>query len=207
MKETKYFYEYLNNENPFAFLNGYEKNAFLDKKIRKRLESIQKMQPTFVPCGFDPDILSKEHNNAMNVIIKNSINQYIHKGLQLLIKHNVDFDGAEFAQLGSGNVHHNSLDFSSVGVDIAKEEQSYNLLRLDNILWILKKHSSIEGMEDVIISIYKLKLLNKQNMIRNRVYNVIKDNIDNEVVSGMDFTDTGDENNRGKDNESSLRDV
>lgn len=186
MKDTKYFYDYLNNENPFAFLKGYDKNKFLEDKTRKRLESIQKIQPKFIPCSMDPNVLSTEHNNTMNIVIKNGINKDINKGLDLLKKHNVEYDQSVFHQSESKRSKDMSL-FYDIGYNKEYQEYNFNLMNLENILEVLKRYSHLGDMEDIIIDIYRLKLLNKQNIIRNKVYEALRERVDDEAIAGIDF--------------------
>ncbi|KAF9763758.1 hypothetical protein NGRA_1053 [Nosema granulosis] len=186
MRETKYFYEYLNNENPFAFLKGYEKNKFLEEKTKKRLDSVQKLQPKFIPCAIEPNIFSTEHNHAMNTFIKNGINQHINNGMWLLKEHNVDFDQSLFEQIGSTNINNDEYvhAFCEVGYNKDHRELKFNLVRLDEILDLFKRYSFCE---DIIIEIYRLKLLNKQNIIRNKVYEALRDKVDDETIANIDF--------------------
>ncbi|EOB12727.1 hypothetical protein NBO_375g0005 [Nosema bombycis CQ1] len=189
MKESKYFFEYLNNENPFAFLKGYEKNKFNDPNVKKRLDSIQKMQPKFIPCTLDPGILSKEHNHAMNKIIKDGINQDINQGLNILLRNKVVFDQNAFLQ---GKTDTNppgdtALRFCDVGYDSDHKNFDFDLPKIDHILEIFKNNLNLENMKDIVIEIYRLKLFNKQNIIRNRVYDAIKDKLDDENIASIDF--------------------
>lgn len=149
MRDTKYFYEYLNNENPFAFLNSYDKNKFIEEKTKKRLESLQKIQPKFIPCAMDHNVLSSEHNSTMNLVITNGINRDISRGLELLKAHGI-------------NVINNPLE-------------------------TFKKHLDLGDMEDIVLNIYRLKLLSKQNILRNKVHEALKERVDEETIAGIDF--------------------
>lgn len=65
--------EYINNENPFAYIRNYSGNPFLDPAIRPKLDALQQMQPKFVPLGIDPNTLRTERMVKTGTIIESRI--------------------------------------------------------------------------------------------------------------------------------------
>lgn len=76
--------EYLNNENPFAYLRNYLDNPFLDPSNRPRLDALQQIQPKFIPLGIDANTLRTEQQLKTRAAIESRTMDLLTRGMELV---------------------------------------------------------------------------------------------------------------------------
>ncbi|CAD25796.2 hypothetical protein [Encephalitozoon cuniculi GB-M1] len=76
--------EYINNENPFAYMSGYFENPFLDPEVRLQLNALQQIQPKFIPLGINGRILKTEQAAKTKAIAESQIEKLLDKGMELV---------------------------------------------------------------------------------------------------------------------------
>ncbi|ADM12398.1 uncharacterized protein Eint_100720 [Encephalitozoon intestinalis ATCC 50506] len=76
--------EYINNENPFAYMKEYFENPFLDPEIKLRLNALQQMQPRFVPLGINGSVLKAEQAAKTKAIVESQIERLLQEGMSLI---------------------------------------------------------------------------------------------------------------------------
>lgn len=82
--EDKIPQEYVNNENPFAYIRDYFENPFLDPAIKPKLDALQQIQPKFIPLGIDLHTLKAEQMIKTNMVIEEHIREMLNKGMKLI---------------------------------------------------------------------------------------------------------------------------
>lgn len=191
MSDSKNFYDFVNNENPFAFLKDYGKQEFKYKK--QELEAIQKIQPKFIPAVVDKSVLVNERMATINTIIRNGLNENIMKGVSILNRNKISHDIFNYkinSTAGMLETSKKAAELSEIGFDPNNvNKHRYNMTALDHFFVVFKNYLDLDGMEDVVLDMYRLKSLKKQTMLREKVYNAIKEKFDNESALKMNFDD------------------
>lgn len=189
MSDAKNFYDFVSNENPFAFLKDYDKQEF--KLIKHELEALQKIQPKFIPAIVDSSVLLNERTATINTVIRNGINENIMKGVSILNKNNIVHDILNhkiISNVGFVETSKKAAELSEIGFDPSNvKKHRYNMGALKYIIDVFKNYLDLDGMEDVVLDMYRLKSINKQKMLREKVYKAIKDKIDDDIYLKMNF--------------------
>lgn len=191
MSDAKNFYDFVNNENPFGFFKDYDKQEF--KKIKHELDALQKIQPKFIPAVVDSSVLINERATSVNTVIRNGINENIMKGVSILNRNNIKHDILNHkivSNTGLIETSKKAADLSEIGFDPSNvKKHRYNIGALNYIMSVFKNYLDLDGMEDIVLEMYRFKSINKQKMLREKVYNAIKDKIDDDILLKMNFDD------------------
>ncbi|EEQ82612.1 hypothetical protein NCER_100650 [Vairimorpha ceranae BRL01] len=191
MEDSTDFFEFVNNENPYAFLRNYADNSFKNPKIKDKLDALQKIQPSFVPCIVDQTVFANERTTIINFIIRNGINENIMNGTEILNKNNIEHDIGKHEivnQSGTLELRAKAADLKDLGFDTSYvHKRRYNITALNTILEVFKNHIELDGMEDIILNIFRLKLINKQKLLRDKVFTAVNEKLDNEAVLKIDL--------------------
>lgn len=193
MPDSRKFYDFVNNENPYAYLRKYEDNEFKKEHIKTKLDSIQKIQPKFIPCIVDQSVLNKERSTTVNFVIRNGINEYIMKGIAILNRNHIQHDLNQYKienTVNTAEAHakaQNLQDVGCVDVNFVKKHK-FNIGALYYIIDKFKQHIDLDGIEDIVLDISRLKLINKQKILRDKVYKAIQDKISDDMMVKIDLT-------------------
>lgn len=76
--------EYMNNENPFAYIRNYSENMFLDQAVKPKLDALMQIQPKFIPLGIDAGTIRTEQIVKTRMIVENHIKDLLDRGMQLV---------------------------------------------------------------------------------------------------------------------------
>ncbi|WUR04121.1 uncharacterized protein VNE69_07187 [Vairimorpha necatrix] len=186
MPDSTNFFDFLNNENPYAYLRNYENHPFKKDNLKVKLDALQKIQPKFIPCVMDQGVLSNERANTVNFVIRNGVNENIMKGVEVLEKNNIAHDIYTYQIVNQTNVvelSNKAAELQDIGFDMSYVyKHRYNFLGLNYIMDVFKKYIDLEGMEDIVLDICRLKLINKQKILREKVYGAISEKLEDESI-------------------------
>lgn len=189
MPDSKNFFEFVTNENPYAYLRNYDDNDFKKDNVKTKLDAIQKIQPKFVPCIMDQSVLNNERSTNVNFVIRNGINENIMKGLAILARNNIENDISQYKSVSSSaDAHIKANELKDVGFDVNfVRKHRFNMQALNYIIDKFKENINLDGMEDIILDISRLKLINKQKILRDKVFKAIQDKLNDEVILKIDL--------------------
>ncbi|KAH9411399.1 hypothetical protein HK407_05g09170 [Ordospora pajunii] len=162
--------EYLNNENPFAYMQSYGEAPVIDAKIKADMDVMLQMQPKYISIGIGSHILRAEQVAKTNALIELHVLRLLNEGLQIL-RHN--------AQIGM-HVNGSISDIADIGIgaEMNSRAGAESLLRsnIDN-----------QNVLDIMIRINRLKLLRSQERLREKVYHALRNTIALEIVQSSGF--------------------
>jgi hypothetical protein len=189
MPDSKNFFEFVNNENPYAYLRKYDDNDFKKDHVKTKLDAIQKIQPKFIPCIMDQSVLTNERSTTVNFVIRNGINENIMKGLAILARNNIENDINQYKSASSSaEAYTKANELRDVGFDVSfVKKHRFNMQALNFIINKFKENINLDGMEDIILDLSRLKLINKQKILRDKVFKAIRDKLDDEAILKIDL--------------------
>ena len=162
--------EYLNNENPFAYMQSYGDAPVIDPKVKADMDVMLQMQPKYISIGISNHMLRTEQVTKTNALIELHILCLLNEGLQKL-RSNV--------QMG---VHVNG----SIN-DAADLSMSADMNARTSVESLLRSNIDDQKVLDIMIRINRLKLLRSQERLREKVYHALRNSIAPETVQSSGF--------------------
>ncbi|KAM0672877.1 hypothetical protein CWI42_050660 [Ordospora colligata] len=162
--------EYLNNENPFAYMQSYGDAPVIDPKIKADMDIMLQMQPKYISIGINNHVLRTEQVTKTNTLIELHILYLLNEGLQTLRNN---------AEMG---MHVNGSISDAAGLSMGAEMNARA-----SVESLLKSNIDDQKVLDIMIRINRLKLLRSQERLREKVYYALRNSIAPETVQSSVF--------------------